>query len=287
MDERHHVPQAEMVRSWYCWLEVWSESHRCILAQFVHWDIPVFFFLIFFRGWAVRVVFSCQFVHSDTLFFGQANFQVRITIYWISLETIVNSIKILSATSLPRIVDHKKLFLCVGFAVPRTVESLLLDDVVLDGESIQSPATQILTGFSFNQEMSTSARNHSFIQIKKTFWALLLLELFHTIRRTLHCPCHESSLSYFCWKGCRCSSTASSLKSLSMKETLDLHHEFANQKFSACFTTACGTPHTLKSMSVDSRCVNKPMDWPLFTSILCWVDLCLRLRLRLCLYSNA
>ena len=155
---------------------------------------------------------------------------MRITIYWISLETIVNSIKILSGTSLPRIVDHKKLFLCVGFAVPRAVVSLLLDDVVPDGECIQSPATQILTGFSFNKEMSRSAKNHFLIQIKKIFWALPLLELFHTTRRTLHCPCHESSsLSNFCWKGCRCSSVASGLKSLSMRETrsspLFLEHE--------------------------------------------------------------
>ena len=55
-------------------VEVWSESHRCILAQFVHWDIPVFFFLIFFRGWAVRVVFSCHFVHSGGLLLGEANY---------------------------------------------------------------------------------------------------------------------------------------------------------------------------------------------------------------------
>ena len=32
------------------------------------------------------------------------------------------------------------------------------------------------------------------------------------------------------------------------------------RKFSACFTTACGNPDTLKSMSVSSHCVNKPMD---------------------------
>ena len=54
----------------------------------------------------------------------------------------MNSIKILFDTSLPRVVGHKMLFLCVGFAVPSTVGSLLLDDVVRDGESIQSPLTK-------------------------------------------------------------------------------------------------------------------------------------------------
>ena len=53
----------------------------------------------------------------------QPIFELRITIYRISLETIVNSIKILFGTSLPPIVGHKMLFLCVGFAVPSTVVS--------------------------------------------------------------------------------------------------------------------------------------------------------------------
>ena len=72
-------------------------------------------------------------------------------------------------TSLPRVVGHKMLFLCLGFAVPSTVGSLLLNDVVRDGESIQSPLTKNLTGFAFNQEMSTGAIDHSLIPIKKAF----------------------------------------------------------------------------------------------------------------------
>ena len=83
--------------------------------------------------------------------------------------TIVNSIKILFDTSLPRVVGHEMLFLCLSFAVPSTTSSLLLDDVVRDGESIQSPSTEILNGFAFNQEMSTSAMDHSLIPIKKAF----------------------------------------------------------------------------------------------------------------------
>ena len=44
------------------------------------------------------------------------------------------------------------------------------------------------------------------------------------------------------------------------------------RKFSACFATACGNPDTLKSMSISSRCVNKPIDCPLFTclTVLLW-----------------
>ena len=93
----------------------------------------------------------------------------EITIYWISLETIVNAIKIIFDTSLSRVVGHEMLFLCLGFAVPSTEGSLLLDDVVRDGECIQSPLTKILTGFAFNQEMSTSAIDHSLIPMKKAF----------------------------------------------------------------------------------------------------------------------
>ena len=71
-----------------------------------------------------------------------------------------------------RFEGHKMLFLCVGFAVPSTVGSLLLDDVARNWESIQSPLTKILTGFAFNQEMSTGATDHSLIPIKKAFWVL-------------------------------------------------------------------------------------------------------------------
>ena len=70
-------------------------------------------------------------------------------------------------TSLSRVMGYGMLFLCVGFAVPSTVGSLFLDDVVRDGESIQSPLTKILIGFTYNQEMSTSAIDHSLILLDK------------------------------------------------------------------------------------------------------------------------
>ena len=115
------------------------------------------------------MVFLCQLIHCDALLLGPANFELRVTMYWISLETIVNYIKILFDASLSRVVGHEMLCLCVGFAVPSTMRSHLLDDVVRDGESIQSPLTKILTGFACNQEMCTSATDHSLIPIKKAF----------------------------------------------------------------------------------------------------------------------
>ena len=54
------------------------------------------------------MVFLCQFIHCDALLLGPANVDLRITIYWISLETIVNSIIILFDTSLPRVAGKKK-----------------------------------------------------------------------------------------------------------------------------------------------------------------------------------
>ena len=80
----------------------------------------------------VGVVFLCQFIHLDALLLGPVNFELQITKKWISLETIVNSIKILFNTSLSSVVGHEMLFLCVGFAVPSTTRSPLSDDVVLD-----------------------------------------------------------------------------------------------------------------------------------------------------------
>ena len=88
--------------------------------------------LIFRRGWAVGVVFLCQLIHLDALLLGPANFELRITKNWISLETIVNSMKILFDTSLPRVVGYEMFFLCLSFAVPSTTRSSLLDDVVVD-----------------------------------------------------------------------------------------------------------------------------------------------------------
>ena len=80
----------------------------------------------------------------------------------------MNSFKNLFDTSPPRIVGYKMLFLCVGFAVPSTTRSLLLDDVVRDGESIQSQSVKIFGWIHFQpRETSTSAIDHSLVPIKK------------------------------------------------------------------------------------------------------------------------
>ena len=57
----------------------------------------------------MRVVFLCHFVHLDGLLLIPANFELRITIFRISLEGIVNSFKFLFETSPPRIVVYEML----------------------------------------------------------------------------------------------------------------------------------------------------------------------------------
>ena len=156
-----------------CFSEVWSELHRCISAWFVQWDIPVFLIsLVLLRGWTIGVVFLCQFIHSDALLLGPTNFELRITIFkvffwkrsWIPSNFCLRH--------LLRSVGHEMLLLCAGFALPSTVWSTLLVDVVLDWESIQSPLVKMTAGSTFFQEMSTSAIDNSLIPIKEAFWAL-------------------------------------------------------------------------------------------------------------------
>ena len=125
-----------------------SSVHFCPICSV--WYFPVFpCSHILLRGWAVRAVSLCQLIHFDALLVGPANFELRITKNWISLETIVNSINILFVTSLPRVVGHEMLFLCFGFAVSSTVVSLLLNDVVRDWESIQTQFVNFSARFRF------------------------------------------------------------------------------------------------------------------------------------------
>ena len=85
--------------------------------------------------------------------------------------------------------------------------------------------------FSFNQEMSTSARNHSLIQRKKNILSIAPSGIVsHISKNSTLSMSRIIPSSNFCWKGCRCSSAASRLKCPSMTETLDLHYEFANTK---------------------------------------------------------
>ena len=160
------------------------------------------------------------------------------------------------------------LFLCLGFAVPSTVGSLLLNDVVRDGESIQSPLTKKLTGFAFNQEMSTSAIDHSLIPIKKAFWALTLGIVSHNSK--------NSTLHHFTNHRLRIVTewvvdvilVQIGLKCFSMKMTLDLLHEFANTEIFCLFHNCMWqSRHSEVNVYFLALCVNKPTDCPLFTSL--------------------
>ena len=89
---------------------------------------------------------------------------------------------------------------------------LFLVDIIRNWESIQSPLMSMLGEFTFYQEISTSAKDHSLIPRKKAFWALHFLNLFRTTRISLHWPFRESSLSIRHWMGCRCYFVASRLE---------------------------------------------------------------------------
>ena len=144
----------------------------------------------------------------------QPIFELLITICWISLEAIVNSIKNHIETSPPRIVGHEMFFLCLSFAVPSTTRSHLLDDVILDWEGIQSPLVKMLAGFTFSQEMSTSAIDYSLIPMKKAFWALYFWNCFALLERLYiaHVTNHQ-----FTWSA----STFSSASLSSSKRSTD------------------------------------------------------------------
>ena len=164
----------------YCFAEVWSEFHRCISARCVQRDRPGFLkSLKLLSWWAIGKIFLCQLVHLDTLLLSPISFELRITISSIFLKAIVNSFKTLFDTSPPSIMGYEVLLPVLQFfSMPSTMRSPLLDDIVRDWENIQLLSVKMSAGFAFNQEMSTSAIDHSLIPIKKAFWALHLWNRF-------------------------------------------------------------------------------------------------------------
>ena len=52
-----------------------------------------------------------------------------------------------------------------------------------------------------------------------------------------------------------------------MRMVLDLLYELTNTRISACFTTACGNPDTLKSMSTSLNVVDEPIGCPITTGL--------------------
>ena len=194
----------ETVHNCDCCSEVWSEFHRCISAWLVQWDIPVFLIsLILLRGWAVGVVFLCQFIHLDALLLGPANLVLRITMYWISLETIVNSIKILFDASLPRVVGQKK-----TLSVPQFCRAEYHVVAPFWWSSVGLRKLPVATGENFGwiryQSRDVQKCNRLFLDSNKEgILSIALWELLCITRIALHCPCHESSLLIRHWMGCR------------------------------------------------------------------------------------
>ena len=132
-------------------------------------------------------------------------------------------------------MDYKMLFLCFSSAMPSTSRSPLLDNVVLDWESVQSPLVKMLAGFTFFQEMSTSAIDHYLIPTKKAFWALHFWNCFAQLEQ-LHIAQFTNHLfrSVTEWV-VDVILLQIGLKCLSMRMTLDLLHEFANTEVFCLF----------------------------------------------------
>ena len=159
-----------------CFSEVWSVFHRCISAWVVQWSIPVFpASLIFLRGWAVGAVFRCQFIHCDALLLGPANFELRITKCWISLEANVNSFKFLFDTSLPRVVGLWNALSVLQFLPCR------------------APRGRPFLMTQRGMERASS----------RQWWNCWLASLFVKRCPQMQLITRRSSLSNCCWMGCR------------------------------------------------------------------------------------
>ena len=138
-----------------------------------------------------------------TLLLSPANFELRITIYWISLETIVNSIKILFETSHPRVVGQEMLFLCLSYAVPSTTRSPL-SWWRSSGLRKHPVATDENFGWIHFLSRDVHKCNRQFLDSNKEgILSIALWDLFRIARTSLHCPFHESSLLIRHWVGCR------------------------------------------------------------------------------------
>ena len=195
-----------------------SEFHWCISAWFVQWDFPVFL---------VSLVLLCQFWVA-----------MRITIYWISLETIVNFIKFLFDTSLPRVVPRNALsvppFCRAGWRGHPIAIDQHFDWIRFQPRDVHKCSRSLLD-CTFGI-VSHNSKN-SILPISRII-------------------AFESSLNgLLTFFACKLAWSASRWGWLSIFFTSS-----RTRKFSACFTTARGNPDTLKSMSISSRGANKPMD---------------------------
>ena len=177
-----------------CFSEVSSEFHRCISAWFVQWNFAVFLTsLELLRRGAIGMVFLCQFIHLAALLQGPSNFELLITIFWISLEAIVNSINISSAHCGPRnAVSLPQFFRAEHHEVAPSWwrSSGLRKHQVAIGENC---------GWIRSLPRDVHKCNRVFLDSNKEgiFWALHFF--FRITRITLHCPFREPSLSIRYW----------------------------------------------------------------------------------------
>ena len=97
---------------------------------------------------------------------------------------------------------------------------------------------------------------------------IALEQLSRITQIALHCPCPESSSPMFHNMGCRHYFVEDRLEELvdeGDSRSSSRAHEHEN--FSACFTTACGNPDTLKSTATSSKGVDEPVGRPLTTGL--------------------
>ena len=141
-------------------------------------------------------------------------------------------------TSPPRIVGYEMLFLCISFVVPNTTRSLFLNDVVLDWESIQSPLMKTLAGFTFFQEMSTSAIENSLIPMKKACWALHFWNCFAQLEQLYIAHFTNHRIRMVAEWVADVTLLQIGLKRLSMRVTLDHLDELLNAEI-FCFLHNC------------------------------------------------
>ena len=106
------------------------------------------------------------------------------------------------AASLPRFEGYMVLFLFFSFAVSSTMATPFLDHVVRDRE--HPVLVYEICGWIRFQPRSVRSCSGSLLDSSgEDIENIALSELFRTTRITLHCPCHESSLSKCHWLVCR------------------------------------------------------------------------------------
>ena len=159
------------------------------------------------------------------------------------------------------------LLLCFSFAVPSTTRSSLFNDVVWDWENIQSPLVKMLAGIRFLSRDVHKCNRLFLDSNKEGILSIALWELFRINQIAPHCPFHESSFLILHWLGCRHYFVADRLEVLVFEDDSRSSSRVREHGSFLLVSQLHGNPDTLKSMSVSSRCVNKPMDCSLSTGL--------------------